>query len=265
MSTSRTSLYTILQREFKNPDIKKRACESSKNILKNHPELTTRIFDNFPCLISQNQLNALTTELQEILLLISESGVAILNNKMELLNELDKKKIIKWEKKIASIAIAELLTEKGHIQKEILELLEWQNCTKELNSSELISSIICAYVGAVNQVIIQKLSKEFELNGNVFLGICSFVNKHCHEWVIDRLDASGFIIQTPEIKKEKYIKLKYDNIIRWPIEKPQPGVFIVLGAIATAAAFLFFKKLPGENAQERSLNDEKITIKPLRH
>lgn len=250
MSTPRFSLCNILKREFKNPTKRNIACDSAKNILQDHPELATRIFDKFPCLLHKNELAELTNQFRDIFMELDSSSISETEDGVDLALEADKKNITAWEKKIADIAIAELLDENGTIKNELIELLEWQDFQNELRSPALICSIVCAYLGAINQVIIHNLSKELANRSDIFLAVCGYVNKNCRTWVNHQIFESKEGLST--VKEEKYSKIQYHKILHWPnetfsFEKNQPGVFVVLGAVAAAAAILFFKKSISEN------------------
>lgn len=256
MSGSRTSLYYSLQKSFKNSETKKRSCHSAKSILKDRPELATRIFDKFPCLLPENHIATLKDQFLNIFSSIKDSSIEENINGIELINEKDKKKLFQFEKKIADIAIAELLTIDGQIKPELIKILEWEAFEKQLHSTSLICAIISAFIGAVNQVIIQQLATEMQKRTFVFGAVCDYINKNLHYWVVDRLDSAGYIITGPKSQYESD-KWNYEKILTWPIENPQPGVFVVLTAVATAAAILFFKK---SKDQAPEIKEEKIEL-----
>ena len=240
------TLYYILMKAFKNSKVREKACHSSKNILTKHSELTNRIFDHFPCLITEKQLSNKIEQLKEIISNIEESSVS---DKMILTDEVAKTKITLFEKAIAKMAVDELLTYEEKLKPEIIKLLDWEEFEKELNKPTTIYNILCAYVGGVNQVLIEHFGKKPEKSNEVYAAFCHHINKNSHDWILDKLDPEGDIVKCyREGNLNK--KWNYEKILKWPIEPPQPGVLVVLTAVAAAAAYLFFKKSPEEKPNE---------------
>lgn len=258
MSASRLSLINILKNEFKNPAIKEKSIAAAKKELKNNidNDNAARIFDEFPCLIPQETLLTLTEQFKSILSTINDN--VDLDNNFKLTRESDEELITQWEKEIAQMAITELLNKNG-IKNELIELLNWQQYKNQLTLSnvtylisELSCSILCAFVGNVNQVIMKNSIKSLEKYKNAYVAMCKYVNPNYHTWVIEQLDLKGFVIIETSGKKSN--RLKYGDILRWPIENPKPSIFLVLTGIVTAAAFTFYKKY-NENSEQAELKE----------
>lgn len=299
MSAPRHSLISILDNEFKkSPTQKDTALRTAKGILEKHPELASRIFDKFPYLISTELEEELTKEFRDIFLSLNNSSIRVSDEGAELIKDIDKNRISAWEKKIASMGVTELLNDEGYIKNEIIRLFEWENFKPQLKSISLTWTIVCAYVGAVNQMIMKNLGeeglfleqKEDKMQDQRKYGVInslmsminhfktplkrhfiasavySFINKNCRAWVRNRivnrllyqLDASGYIVTSPDIQNEKYERLSYENILFWPVHKQDPGIYIAVGAVNLAASRRFFRQYQAQNSETEMVTLPKL-------
>lgn len=239
MIGSRSLYYHLVVAFNKNSEVKKKACQSSKQTLKKHPELINRIFDHFPCLISDKLLQKKTDQFKEIINSIDESSIS---DDMVLKDEIAKTKIALFEKSIAKMAVEELLTYEEKIKPELLKLLEWEEYETLLNKPDNLYSILCAYVGAINQAITEHFGKKPEKSNEMYGAIGHYINQNTRKWILEKVDKTGSIAKHFDTNT----KWKYEKILTWPIDPPKTGVLVVLTAVAAAAAILFFKKSSNE-------------------
>ena len=174
MSLNRSLITDILLEAFNDPEIKQRCLQAKKKLLRG--DTRVRIFDDFPCLLPQNDIAALTTRLLKFL---SESrSIRKTSSGIQVASLSDVLIIRQLQKDIARIGCVDLLDEKGEIKKEIMKLLEWEG---HLNR-EQTGEVLRAYVGSVNQVMMEHSSAMLEKNSTTLMGLCDCINKNYGKW-----------------------------------------------------------------------------------
>lgn len=141
-----------------------------------------RIFDHFPCLLPREDISQFETKFSEILSDIPVTISLNLDNELVLHHKLSQLQLMSWEKGIIKLAAEALLDTNRGIKQEILDLLGWEN---QLNSAE-IHDIICAYVGAVNQVVIGANANTTYQSALAIA--CGYITKNYGQWVDDVLN-----------------------------------------------------------------------------
>lgn len=145
------------------------------------PGLIARVFDDFPCLLPMPLIDKLSASFKFILQQTPMEAILKTDDGFVLSNEKTRASIISWENTIIRIACAELLNNKGQIKAEIMHLLQWEKSF----SREEIRSIVWAYVGSVNQVIISNYQGELP---TIFSAVLDFITKNYGQWVTAELE-----------------------------------------------------------------------------
>lgn len=246
MSKSRQSLRHVLMDEFKVTAVKDKAQQSAINTLSKHPEYINRIFDDFPCLLPKETLQNLTKQFKSILTTVTPHAD---DSEKYTLDQKDKNTVLAFEKEIISIGISELLDKKGNIKNELIQLLNWEPYKKKLTATryvltEEIVSIMCAYVGAVNTIIMYHSDELVKINLPAFLATSTYVNPEYRKWIEESLSLNGFIVLAPKTDDKKE---KQKDILYWPIKTSKATRYLILGSILTAVAYTCAKKFASQD------------------
>src|SRR3990167_3256132 len=154
MNKTNPSFVEILHDEFKDSAIKQKCCESSLSKLADYPG---RVFDDFPTILSPHELNHLIGQFKEIIEKINYLSVSDEYAEMRPANRLhqaDKDAIYQLELSLIKKGRMELLDENTQIKKELIDVLDWQVYQNKIDRC----AIIAAYVGAIHQQMVPKLS-----------------------------------------------------------------------------------------------------------
>lgn len=170
--------------------VKQEVRDEAKQKLKD-PGQIMRVFDAFPPLIDDDLMGEFRASFHNILRRTPLASIRVTDEGMDLNNECVRRAIIAFIKTIIHYAQRELLNENNEIQAEVCEWLQWPSC---FSQSE-VTSIICAYVGKVNQDIMGQLNKEAigrspEELSLVLAGVCNFITKNYKAWVGKELEAT---------------------------------------------------------------------------
>ena len=153
---------------------------------------TTRVFDDFPILITKFELDNYAWLFTTILHTITKQPMDG-DNPMRVLTDRNKNQLALSIIQIATLGHALLLENPhpesalGHYQvhPELVQLLEWD----EFANSIQVEDMLCAFVGKTSQEIIEKVRSD-----NVFIDIYAlnaltdFINKHYREWIRISMD-----------------------------------------------------------------------------
>lgn len=247
MSTSRPSFIELIQI---NPEVVTQCRDSSKaELARGTPN---RIFDGFPILLPQNKLDNLIKKFEKIFSKIKPITIPDeVDDPAQLLINHDKKKIFIWQREVIKIGCYELLGQNGQIKNEIVELLEWHPYA--IN----ICDIVCAYVGAVNQFLADKLNILFKEKGSAFSAICQFVNQNYRKWVLEEL---AHFSDKPDERDAKVQQSKFIKIKRLPKEKPAVAVGLAVGFTVTLAAigYALFSSSSTRNPQQNKPGEKPV-------
>lgn len=242
MAESRYSLAQILEQEFNNPQTQLKCQESTHSFLKNN--LGNRVFDEFPCLQTQNEFKEYCDEFKTFL---SQINVSEDESPPYALNETLQENLKTFVKKILNLACIELLDEKGNIKCEIIKLFQWENFSEKLKSSEVVS----AYLGATQMQIIRVYSDDIIANPIAFQGLANFINKNYRRWLRETLKDLGFGALLGDESKEDHTN--FFELIRAPMKKPLVSAGLAAGALAMIYVglnlFKAFKDKKGLNAE----------------
>lgn len=251
MSNSRPFIILTLEEAFKNPQKAKELHDKTLQTLTESPGNASRIFDKFPCLLPEETIQDISKKCLNVLSDMKVDSITFDPNGIHVHNKNDQYNIAFFIKEIVSIAITELLDNQGHIKKELIELLGWQDIQDQLNQPELIISILCGYIGAINQEIVTHFSEEILNLNSAYTGFTGYLNKkvpnkdhhetHVRQWIIDKLNESGYVFDTTVQKYQ-------NNLLSWrsnPISNANS--LRVASAIHEASALMFFKPKPLNN------------------
>ena len=194
-------------------------CRESKNCLQNEGD-RVRIFDHFPCLLPNDEINSLGTKFKAIcdnIKVITE-----IKYKYFLTNRYEKESIKQWCRNIIKIGCTELLNNDGWIKQEIVHLLDW----KAILSQKAISDIMNAYVSAIHQAILKDYCKTDE--PRVLAAILHFINENNEQWVTDELTRSVFPLSTLEVEEgpEKAIQGDVFSAYSGLLFSPKPSIHL---------------------------------------
>lgn len=180
MQSDRSSLREILR------EIKQEVRDDAKQKL-NDPGQIMRVFDGFPPLISMDLLAYFLLSFQNILQRIPLSSIAQNDDGLYLEDEHVRNAIIAFMKTIIHMAQRELLNENNNIKEDVCAWLQWP----PISSSQVVS-IICAYVGKMNQDIMYKMNKEAmgrpvkEID-IILPAVFNYMNNNYKAWVEEEL------------------------------------------------------------------------------
>ncbi|OGT47807.1 MAG: hypothetical protein A3E83_03010 [Gammaproteobacteria bacterium RIFCSPHIGHO2_12_FULL_41_20] len=230
MAQARQSFISILSAAFTaDPGLQNRCCRESIKAL-NNSGLTMRIFDEFPCLLPEEDIKELSDRFSSILNLVQLRSQGDVNT---FTTENDVLMVEAWERKITKIGIAELLGKDGQIKPEIASLLTWPLAQPQAR----IYEIVCAYVGAINQVVIANIMEEIDRVPDKPQVIFDYINKHYSQWVVDELRKANLVFDRQAL-----------DAIRLPVVRPlftkrqvaAAGIFVAgLGFLAVGLSLLF--------------------------
>ncbi len=194
MSNSRPSIILVLKETFKNSEKAEEIRHATMQMLTKRPGSASRIFDKFPCLLPKETIQHIS---EKCLSILSNISITHDTNGIHVHNEKDQKNIELFIKEIISLGMKELLNKHGHIKMELITLLELESIKDQLSQPELIISILCGYVGAINQEIAAHVPKEILALNPVYAGFTGYLNKkvqnedrfetNVRQWVIDKL------------------------------------------------------------------------------
>ena len=175
MISTRSPITDILQQQFaQHPELKARCLQSGAKLQRG--DLRARIFDDFPCLLSVNDISALMTRLVKFL---KESrSIRNTNNGIQIASLNDVLIVRQLQKDIARVGCLDLLDDKGEIKREIRELLGWNQPV----SADETRDVLHAYVASINQEIIQQASVLKDINSTSLMGLCDCINKNYGGW-----------------------------------------------------------------------------------
>jgi hypothetical protein len=252
MGHSRPYITQVLKEEFKNPAKATAIRKATLEILKERPGSASRIFDKLPSLLPRETMQRLSLKCLNILSSMDANSITYDSNGIHLHNKKDQENIFLFIKEIVSFSISEILDKKGHIKIELIKLLEWDSFKDQLGPSELTISILCGYVGAINQEIAANYSKEISELHLKYAGFSGYLNEsiqhngnyetNIRRWIIDSLNEEKKLMICSTQKNNLNIELY--PILRWPNENLNTGSLMVLTAMNTASSMKFFKKNP---------------------
>ncbi len=250
MTNSRPFIILALEEAFKDPKKAKEIRETTLKTITERPGSVSRIFDKFPSLLPIETMQDISKKCLNILSNMEVDSITFDANGIHVHNKIDQENISSFIKEIISIGMKELLDNKGHITMELIKLLELESLNNQLKQFELIVSILCGYVGAINQEIIVHLSKEIVTLNPAYTGFSGYLNKksqpsnnfetNVRRWVIDKYNETSYAQDTPIQNKDH--KTDTNNLLRRPREIPPMGSLIVLSAINEASDVMFFNK-----------------------
>lgn len=195
---------------------------------------TFRIFDEFPCLISDDNLISIINRFKAMIANLhsfSETKYGFQPN------DQDAKKIMELEKEIIQLACFELL-DHHEIRNDIIEFLKWD---KKNITQEKIGAIICAYVGAINQEIFNSLSNA--AHHHIMLGqLCDYINKNYgKKWTAEVLKEKGCKEAANFLEDKNYFPLM--NFLTLHVDDQVIIMGVGLGlSLFIAAGLTLFKK-----------------------
>ena len=212
MSLSRKTLVQILSEFFdKDVQLKKKCLLSSKRALMGEG-LTKRIFDEFPCLLEEEEVKKFS---QDFLNILESVHVKESDREFILENKTDMEKIKSWELAVVQRAMTALLDEQAHIKRELQEFLEWKADLSQQQTCHIVS----AYVGAVNQEVMHALDQDIQKHSNAMMALCNYVNKNLGCWLIDYLiesrkffDKTVMDIVKTQQHEQEWIRIKKRRI-----------------------------------------------------
>lgn len=140
-----------------------------------------RIFDDFPALLPLNSLSVLISSFKHMLSDISIDTITQTEMGLKLGNKNDERRIVDWEKRIIHIVHDELLDSDYSIKKDIRCLFNWDTLTKDQ-----VYSVVCSFVGAVNQMVICQLDNQ---SPEIVSVVLDFISTHYGEWIQESFDA----------------------------------------------------------------------------
>lgn len=251
MSNSRPFVMLVLEEALKNPKKAKDIRETTIETLIERPGSASRIFDKFPCLLPDETITYFSKKCIDILSNMEVHSITYDPNGIHIHNEKDQENIALFIKEIASLAIKELLDNQGHIKRELIQLLGWENLKDQLHQFELIISILCGYVGAINQEIVVRFPEEILTLNPAYTGFTGYLNKKalnkdCYEtnvrqWVVDTLHKEDSIFNRATQKNIENIPDMH-TLLKGPNNSPTPSSLMVVSAINEASSRMFFKK-----------------------
>lgn len=249
----------VLEEAFKNQKIAKDIRDTTIETLIERPGSASRIFDKFPCLLPDETMQYISKKCIDILSNMEVHSITYDPNGIHIHNQKDQENISLFIKEIASLAIKELLDHQGHIKMELIQLLGWENLKDQLNQSELIISILCGYVGAINQEIVVRFPEEVLALNLAYTGFSGYLNKkvpnkdyyetNIRQWIVDTLNKAGYVfnITTQKNIENKENKPNIHNLLKWPNNSPTTNSLMVVSAINEASAIMFFKQKTFDN------------------
>lgn len=248
MSNPRPFIIRVLEEEFKDPTKAKEICNATLETLTERPGSASRIFDKLPSLLPKETIEHLAKKCLNILSNMEVHSVTYDTNGIDVHNRRDQENITLLIKEIASIGINELLDNNGHIKIELIKLLQLENIKNKLGRSELTISILCGYIGAINQEIAVHFSKEILALNPAYTGFSGYLNKktqhaghletNVRQWVMEKLHESGYVFYTSISNKNTDPNI----LLSWPNETQTADSLMVLSAITKASSTMFFKK-----------------------
>lgn len=258
MSYSRPYIALVLEEEFKNPIQAKEIRNRTLEILKRNPGSASRIFDEMPSLLPKKTMQYFSKKCLRILYQMDVSSVTFEADGIHVDNEKDQEKIYLLMKEIIMLGIRELLDDKGHIKMELITLLGWESIQDQLGQSELTLSILCGYVGAINQEMVTYFTPtEISKLNPAYTGFFGYINekvKHSsfiqtniRQWIIEELNKAGYDFNIDG----------RTGLLNWISEHPKTSTLIVLAAITSASSLFFANSNAGKMASSSIINNSK--------
>jgi hypothetical protein len=259
MTAPRSPLIELLQTAFKDPKIKTQ-CLSSKI-----SKTTTRVFDDFPDMLTKSKIDALCENFKAIIKTIPTDG------EMAQLSDDNKKAIQTWEKEIANLGLNDLINKSTlSIDPEIIKLLEWEQYVTKI----MIVDVLCAYFGRMNASIISNSSDFIKNNIPAVSAAVVFINANYRSWIMDELKRSTLVApinpkyQTwilAEIKTSKLSSGTNEPLISLSqLEKTAIAVSVTAGLFA-AGALLYMKFFSQDPSSPLSANGADSKAVPSPH
>lgn len=254
MDARQLSFLDILTEAFIDPAIMALCRKSSKERIARG--IVSRAFDDFPELVTLSELENITRQFHDIFTKINNARIP--SEGLPELNQTDKDNLRQFESAIAKKALKELLNSDGKVKKELEVLLEWENCINRIDNS----SLICAFVGALNHLAILRLATQIELEREKFTAVCDFVNSNYRNWVqAVMIEADCRIDPLPAKNRDNDILYK---ILTFPKEHKEITIALGLGGSLLIAGIaigaLLFKSSPGSIS-----TDGALTFQPPPH
>lgn len=173
MTQSRMSLADILKKEFKKPEIRKKCRDSSQKFLDSDDSgMSTRVFNDFPRLMTFKEFNAVQNEFSTIFKRV---------NSTQTMDEKEHMAIAVWGKDIARRGCSALFNGHGFLQSDFLELLGWETHLHAYSNSHLIN-ILSSYIATVIEQIMSSLSELMITDVVTYTAICKSINDNYSEW-----------------------------------------------------------------------------------
>lgn len=204
-------------------------CRRSSQLAFTASGSTKRIFDEFPCLLAEDDITDLCHGFSRILEQVTPTQTQ--DDMLVLTNSNDRLMVHAWQNKIAQIGIRELLDGNGYIRPDVRQLLDWQMPL----SQKQVCEVICGYVSAINQEVMQRLDAQIQAKNDSFSAICDEVNKNLGGWVITELKVSRRAFDLRSIDAINSSKLTASR--GFGIGKREAAIIAGVG-VAAAGAFL---------------------------
>lgn len=181
---ARHDLISHLERSFKNADEKKQCLDSCRDILE--PHITTRAFDLFPSLLPNTELEQFRSKFTEILHHIKRIHKS--DDGYDLIDKSDMIQLADLHKQIIQIGYAELINKNSNrLKANIVAYFGWESAQDKIE----ISSILCAYVGAISQELMRNNDAITEKNNDFCTAVFCHINKNYRTWVNEVLKTNG--------------------------------------------------------------------------
>ncbi|VVC77198.1 hypothetical protein AQUSIP_25250 [Aquicella siphonis] len=249
MSSPRLTFIDILTEDFTNPEVMTLCRQSSQAKIRSR--IVSRVFDEFPSLVTPEELDTLSDQFQQIFSEIRT--VRLSDNGIHLDSQDDKTRLRLWESAIADKARRELLDDQGKIKKEIVVLLDWEKYLDQIDNC----SLICAFVGAVNHFAILRFADQIEKQKEKFTAACDYVNSNYRGWIQDVMKKAACPIDPPSSRASEPDMIR--KILAFPLEHKEltaaMGLTGLLIAGLAITGTLLFKSVSGKNGSNASPPD----------
>lgn len=227
MISARGAFYEHLLNEFSKEGVYNTCLESSLKQLKG--ELTTRLFDDFPPLLTEPEIDLIAGRLKQILITINH--VKKTSHGIELVYYQDRAAIKQWQLNIIQKGCEALLGDDGQICNDLIELLGWQDYRNKIDNCILV----CAFAHGIHQAIIPKLADFINVNcQDAYSAVCHLIHTQVSTWVIDTFKRKNIPYD------EKYEKSIFDSPnLKFAIGVGAGATVLGIGSLA-ALGILFF-------------------------
>lgn len=200
MSLSRNSLKSILEAAFSDQKLKDSCILTSRDAILSG--LTTRAFDQFPTLLPAQTINDFVAKFTNILININSEELQKTDHGFLLVENKDKRPLIKLQKKIIDIGCRNLINSNGTIKKEICKLLQWEQLAPKIDSIELVS----AYLSTINSSIMDQASSLIQEYQQSYAAICQYLNYYNRSFIVETFKSSKI-----PCHERHYLNLKHDH------------------------------------------------------